>query len=94
MTRTEHDTVEQVCNRLGCPESKSMKITETLTELIKPNLESGDDALVSGFGTFCIRNKHRHQGRNPATGENLMLKPRQGVTFKRSGKLRNKVNAK
>lgn len=94
MALTKHNIVEQVCNRLGFPKNKSVEITEVLLELIKSNLESGDDVLVSGFGKFCTRDKKRRKGRNPATGENLMLEPRRVVTFKCSGKLRDLVNGK
>jgi len=56
--------------------------------------ESGEDVLVSGFGKFCVKDKAERKGRNPATGETLMLKPRRVVTFQCSGKLRDKINGK
>jgi integration host factor subunit alpha len=59
---------------------------------MKRTLESGEDVLVSGFGKFCVKIKHERRGRNPATGEDMMLEPRRVVTFKCSGKLRDKVN--
>jgi integration host factor subunit alpha len=61
-------------------------------ELIKKALESGDDVLISGFGKFCVNEKRERKGRNPATGEDMMLKPRKVVTFKCSGKLKAKIN--
>jgi integration host factor subunit alpha len=48
--------------------------------------------LVSGFGKFCVKEKRERKGRNPATGEDLMLEPRKVVTFRCSGKLRETVN--
>jgi integration host factor subunit alpha len=66
---------------------------ETLLEIIKRSLESGEDVLVSGFGKFCVRGKHERRGRNPATVEEMMLAPRRVVTFKCSGKLRDKINS-
>jgi len=84
--------VEQILTGLGFPRNKSVEITESLLELIKSSLASGDDVLVSGFGKFCVKEKRERKGRNPATGEDLMLKPRRVVTFKCSGKLRDKVN--
>jgi integration host factor subunit alpha len=92
MALTKHDIVEQVCNGLGFPKNQSIEITESLLEIIKSTLESGDDVLVSGFGKFCVNEKKERKGRNPATGEDLLLKPRRVVTFKCSGKLREKVN--
>ena len=70
--------------------SQSAKYVETTLEIIKKTLESGDDVLISGFGKFCVRNKKERRGRNPATGDELMLRPRKVVTFKCSGKLRGR----
>ena len=53
-------------------------------------MESGEDVLISGFGKFCVKKKRR--GRNPATGQDLMLAPRKVVTFRSSGKLRDRIN--
>ena len=69
-------------------------IVETLLEIIKKSLASGEDVLVSGYGKFCVNSKRERRGRNPATGDSLMLKPRKVVTFKCSGKLRDKINGK
>jgi integration host factor subunit alpha len=65
---------------------------EILLKIMKRTLESGEDVLVSGFGKFCVKTKHERRGRNPATGEDMMLEPRRVVTFMCSGKLRDKIN--
>jgi len=93
MTLTKANIVEAVQSKLGLPKNQSTDIVESLLEIIKSTLEGGDDVLVSGFGKFCVNNKSERRGRNPATGEDLMLAPRRVVTFKCSGKLRERVNA-
>ena len=93
MTLTKANIVEAVQSKLGLPKNQSADILESLLEIIKSTLEGGDDVLVSGFGKFCVNNKSERRGRNPATGEDLMLAPRRVVTFKCSGKLRERVNA-
>ena len=94
MTLTKSDIVERIHKELGFPKNQSVEITETLLELIKSNLEYGDDVLVSGFGKFCVKEKHTRKGRNPATGEDAILPARRVVTFKCSGLLRDKVNGR
>lgn len=94
MTLTKKRIVNHIQNELSCKRSKSIEITETLQEIIKSNLESGEDVLVSGFGTFRVKAKKARKGRNPATGEDAILPARRVVTFKCSGKLRNKINGK
>ena len=92
MALTKHDIVQQIQTSLGFPRNRSVEITESLLEHIKTSLESGNDVLVSGFGKFCVKEKNERKGRNPATGEDAILPARRVVTFKCSGKLREKVN--
>ncbi|WP_419663270.1 IhfA2: integration host factor, subunit alpha [Desulfosarcina variabilis str. Montpellier] len=91
MALTKNDIVAKV-NDLGFTKKKSIETVESLLEIIKDTLESGDDVLVSGFGKFCVKEKKKRRGRNPATGSDLILRERKVVTFKCSGKLRNKIN--
>ena len=92
MTLTKADIVEAVQTEMGFTRHQSTELVENLLELIKSKLESGEDVLVSGFGKFCVNDKHERRGRNPATGEDLMLRPRKVLTFKCSGKLRERIN--
>jgi integration host factor subunit alpha len=91
MALTKNDIVAKV-NDLGFTKKKSIETVESLLEIIKGNLQGGDDVLVSGFGKFCVKQKKERRGRNPATGSDLILRERKVVTFKCSGKLRNKIN--
>jgi integration host factor subunit alpha len=61
---------------------------------MKKALESEEAVLISGFGKFRVRDKKKRRGRNPTTCDDMMLRPRMVVTFKCSGKLREKVNGK
>ena len=92
MTLTKIQIVESVQNQTGFPRNRSVEIVETLLEIIKETLASGEDVLISGFGKFCVKEKNARKGRNPATGEDLMLAPRKVVTFKCSGKLRERID--
>jgi integration host factor subunit alpha len=91
MALTKSDIVEKVYD-LGFTKKEAVDIVEELIEIIKKSLEEGDDVLISGFGKFCVKAKKPRRGRNPATGEDLMLRKRQVVTFKCSGKLRDQIN--
>jgi len=92
MALTKIQIVESIHNQIGLPKNKSTDIVETLLEIIKSTLASGEDVLISNFGKFCVKEKAERKGRNPATGDDLMLEPRKVVTFKCSGKLRERVN--
>ena len=92
MTLTKDHLINTIAKENGFLKKRSAEIVETLTAIIKSSLASGDDVLVSGFGKFCVKEKHERKGRNPATGEDMMLAPRRVVSFKCSGKLRKKIN--
>jgi integration host factor subunit alpha len=92
MSLTKERIIDTINSRTGLSKPKSRQAVESLLETIKKTLESGEDVLVSGFGKFCVKEKNERRGRNPATGNDLMLGARRVVTFKCSGGLRDKIN--
>ncbi|MCP4748751.1 MAG: integration host factor subunit alpha [Desulfobacteraceae bacterium] len=93
MTLTKAQIVDLVHEKLPFAKNKSTEVIENLIEIIKKTLENDEDVLISGFGKFCVKKKRERRGRNPATGDDLMLSQRKVVTFKCSGKLREKINS-
>ena len=92
MTLTKAQIVDDVAEQTGFTKNKSSEIVEILLEHIKKSLESGEDVLISRFGKFCVREKKERRGRNPATGEDMMMAPRRVVRFRWSRNLRGKIN--
>jgi integration host factor subunit alpha len=92
MTLTKANIVEAVAEQIGYTKNQSFELVETLLEIIKRTLESGEDVLVSRFGKFCVKTKNERRGRNPSTGEDMMLESRRVVTFRCSRQLRDKVS--
>ena len=93
MALTKADIIRKVSQETGLSKQKSLHTVERLLEIMKDTLAVGEDVLISGFGKFCVNEKSERRGRNPATGEPMMLSARRVVTFKCSGKLRNRCNA-
>jgi integration host factor subunit alpha len=92
MKLTKAQIVKSIHSQTRFTKDRSFQIVETFLEIIKGTLESREDVLISGFGRFCVKEKTERKGRNPATGEAMMLRSRRVVTFKCSGKLRDRVN--
>jgi integration host factor subunit alpha len=92
MTLTKAHLIDAIAEQNGFTKKQSTETVETILELIKSSLATGDDVLISGFGKFCVNEKRERRGRNPATGEDMMLRPRSVVTFRCSGILRKKIN--
>ena len=90
-TLTKADIVSEIQKQNGYPERRSMEIVDLLLEIMKRTLASGEDVMISGFGKFQVKEKQERRGRNPATGEDLILAPRRVVKFKCSGRLRDLI---
>ena len=94
MTLTKAAIVEQVyATHESLTKAQATEAVEAILRLSKSALIGGSDLMLSGFGKFNIRNKNPRRGRNPKTGADLTLDARRVVTFKPSGKLRERVNA-
>ena len=95
MTLTKADLIHHVFTSLpGYTNAQAREAVETLLKIMKYSLEKGDDILLSGFGKFKVRDKRPRKGRNPKTGEEMILDARRVVSFKPSGKLKEMVNNK
>ena len=92
MTITKSHIIESLNNHCGCSKTKSIKLAETVLDIVKKTLESGEDVLISGFGKFSVSDKHERRGRNPSTGNELTLGARRIVSFKCSSSLKEKIN--
>ena len=94
MPITKADIIDSIYNNSDFQKQKSTSAVESLLEIIKHTLESGEDVLISGFGKFCVKDKKERRGRNPQTATGMKLRARRVVTFKCSGVLRDRVNGK
>ena len=93
MTVTKADLVRQIYQtHPDLTKIRSSEAVELFLNLAKDSLIAGKNLLLSGFGKFKVKDKRLRRGRNPQTGEELMLTARRVVTFKPSGKLRGRVN--
>jgi integration host factor subunit alpha len=92
MTLTKAKIADAIHQQLGFPKNRSAELLELMLELIKNKLENGENVLVSGFGKFCVKKKKERRGRNPATGEDMLLSGRRVITFRCSHLLRKKIN--
>lgn len=92
MTLTKADLVNRIYKGELLNKAEAVQAVESLLEVIKSRLEAGENVLVSGFGKFTVKDKKARRGRNPQTGDDLILAPRRVVTFHPSGVLRKKIN--
>jgi integration host factor subunit alpha len=94
LTLTKDSIIDSIYSNTDLKRYQTATIFETLFEIVKKTLESGEDVLISGFGKFCVQHKNERRGRNPQTGNLITLGPRKVVTFRCSPVLRDKINGK
>ena len=92
MTLTKADLVQKVYQNHNFTKAQAAETVEAFLQITKDCLKNGEDLLISGFGKFNVKQKKSRRGRNPQTGNELILGARKVVTFKPSGILRSKIN--
>jgi integration host factor subunit alpha len=92
MTLTKADLAKKVADDCGFLKGEAQEIVEKLLDLIKEKLIAGEDVMISGFGKWSVKEKRARRGRNPQTGESLVLNERRVVTWKYSPLLKEAVN--
>ena len=92
MALTKQTIIEKISEEINQSPSEAKDTIEHLLEILKSALASGEDVMISGFGKFQVNEKAPRKGRNPATGEDMILGKRRVVTFKCAGGLRDRIN--
>jgi len=89
---TKSEIVEAIHTQVGFTKKRSAEVVSVVLDLIKDALERGEKVKISGFGNFEIRNKDPRKGRNPQTGEEIIISERRVLTFKPSQVLKERLN--
>ena len=86
------DIARHIHQQVGISETESAKLLECVLELLKTTLKAGEPITISGFGKFTVLSKGARQGRNPRTGDAVMISARRVVTFHPSLVLNTQMN--
>jgi integration host factor subunit alpha len=92
MTMTKADIVERIYEKVGFSKKEATEVVEAIFELVKRRLEHGEKVKISGFGNFVVNEKHPRKGRNPQTGEEIVISGRRVLTFQASQVLKKTMN--
>ena len=91
-TLTRMELSEAVFRAVGLSRNESAELVESVLEHMSGALVKGETVKISSFGTFSVRKKSARVGRNPKTGEEVPILPRQVLVFKPSNVLKSKIN--
>lgn len=93
MTLTKAEIADSLATKLGYNKNVAKQMVELLFEEIKAALTKGDAVKLSGFGNFAVRSKNSRPGRNPRTGQEIIVTARRVVTFHPGQKLKLSVES-
>ncbi len=93
MSLTKADMAESLFNEVGLNTREARELVDSFFEELEASLAVGEQIRLGGFGNFYLRDKNERPGRNPKTGENVLIPPRRVVTFRAGQKLRARVEA-
>ena len=83
MTKADIARIVYECHG-GLSNREAARLVETIFDSIKARLSHREKVQITGFGTFAVREKRERRGRNPQTGEEMVIRPRASVVFKPS----------
>jgi integration host factor subunit alpha len=90
---TKADIVQAVYSKVGgFSKKESADLVDLVFETLKETLGRGEKVKISGFGNFVLRDKRQRQGRNPQTGEPIVITQRRVLSFKASQLLKQALN--
>jgi integration host factor subunit alpha len=92
-TLTRSDLSEAVYREIGLSRNESAEMVETVLARIADSLVKGENVKISSFGTFAVRDKGARMGRNPKTGEEVLIDPRRVLVFRPSHIMKDRVNS-
>ena len=89
---TKAEIVERIYERAKSSKKDATEVVDAIFEIIKGRLEGGEKVKLSGFGNFVVNQKRPRKGRNPQTGEEIVISGRRVLSFKASQVLKKTIN--
>lgn len=86
------ELIDAMATKTGSSKADTERTVAALIEIISDTLKKGDSLSLPGFGSFEVRERPAHNGRNPRTGEQLKIAASRIPAFKAGAKLKAVVN--
>ena len=88
MSLTKQDIANTLVKKMKLSHTLALSLTNQFFDQIIATLKTGEEIKLSSFGNFVVREKSPRPGRNPKTGEDIVISARKVVTFKAGPKLK------
>ncbi len=88
---TKSNIIDELAKRTGFKKKVAESVVDALFDIIEESLASGEKVQISGFGTFELRERGARNGRNPFTGEPMVIGPTRHVSFNIGRTLKERI---
>ncbi len=83
---TKADLIEKLAEKAPQLSRRQAElVVNTIFDSIRDSLKRGEKTEIRGFGSFRLRHRHTKEGRNPKTGESVLV-PEKRMPFFKAGK--------
>lgn len=89
---TKADLADKIQEKLSCHKKEAVELVELTLDILKDAIATEGNVKISGFGNFVVRQKANRNGRNPQTGETIIISSRKVLAFKPSTTLKKRIN--
>ncbi|RUM45454.1 MAG: integration host factor subunit alpha [Desulfocapsa sp.] len=89
---TRKELAMSVNEKIGVSRRNASEIVDAIFATMKDTLIKGESLKLVQFGTLTVRDKSPRRGRNPRTGESMIITKRKMVSFRPSKSLRERLN--
>ncbi len=80
---TKNDIIDKISNLMPSKKDATVVVNKIFEEMLKA-LTNGEKVVVTGFGSFNLLVTQTKKGRNPKTGETILIEPKKKIKFKQS----------
>lgn len=87
------DLSKEIAAKTGLSQKDALKYIDLITDAIIDSMERGDKVEIRGFGSFTVKNYDAREGRNPKSGEKILIPAKRLPAFKAGKDLKEKLNA-
>ena len=78
---TKRELIEVVAKKANLTNKAARDSVQAVINSIRDALKRGEKVVITGFGTFSVRNRVERIGRNPKTGEKITIAARKAPGF-------------
>lgn len=86
------DLVDAIAAKAEVSKKDAEKALKAFEEVVTEELKKGGKVQLVGFGTFEVSERAERMGRNPQTGEDMIIAASKAPKFKAGKALKDAVN--